>query len=299
MHHLGCGSCIDEWTFGSCEVSYRPSQRRLLDRRDGWCCKSRAYGCCRVLALKKYVVVMDRWNRTLVEKIFHPQTIPPGCTEDAMDNAAANGHLDVVRFLHEHRREGCTKDAVEKAAANGHLDVVRFLLNHRRECFEKLRGSMGEAVRNGHVDVVKYILALSLGFQASSWLIFMDEACSRGHVDVVQALCKHRGPSGYDGNVYLLKAAECGHVNVVRFFVQRNDIKHADQAARMAASNGHLTVVKFLVDQNIIQQLQQIADAAVRNGHLDIVKFLLHFNINLRWVVVNAASNGHLKIVKY
>ena len=51
-----------------------------------------------------------------------------------MDNAAANEHLGIVRFLHEHRREGCTKGAIAKAAANGHLDVIRFLLKHRREC---------------------------------------------------------------------------------------------------------------------------------------------------------------------
>lgn len=29
-------------------------------------------------------------------------------SKNAMDLAAANGHLDVVKWLHENRKEGCT-----------------------------------------------------------------------------------------------------------------------------------------------------------------------------------------------
>ena len=44
-----------------------------------------------------------------------------------MDWAAENGHLDVVKFLHENRDEGCSKDAMDDAAKNGHIDVVEYL----------------------------------------------------------------------------------------------------------------------------------------------------------------------------
>jgi ankyrin repeat protein len=47
-----------------------------------------------------------------------------------MDWAAENGHLDVVRFLHDFRTEGCTTDAMHRAAVEGHLEVVRFLQEH-------------------------------------------------------------------------------------------------------------------------------------------------------------------------
>lgn len=43
----------------------------------------------------------------------------------AMDNAAANGHLDVVEWLHGHHYKGCTTDAMDLAAANDHLEVVK------------------------------------------------------------------------------------------------------------------------------------------------------------------------------
>ena len=45
---------------------------------------------------------------------------------------AENGHLDVVKFLHENRTEGCTKYAMDYASRNGHLDVVKFLRKNRR-----------------------------------------------------------------------------------------------------------------------------------------------------------------------
>ena len=43
----------------------------------------------------------------------------------AMDWAAENGHMHVVQWLHENRKEGCTTDAMDYAARNGHLDVVK------------------------------------------------------------------------------------------------------------------------------------------------------------------------------
>jgi hypothetical protein len=37
--------------------------------------------------------------------------------------AAANGHLEVIEWLHENRSEGCTKRAMDWAAEYGHLEV--------------------------------------------------------------------------------------------------------------------------------------------------------------------------------
>lgn len=72
-----------------------------------------------------------------------------------MDEAAKNGHLDDVRFLHEHRSEGCTTDAMDGAAANGHLEIVRFLHRHRAEgCTAK---AMESAAENGHFEIVQFL----------------------------------------------------------------------------------------------------------------------------------------------
>ncbi len=44
-----------------------------------------------------------------------------------MDMASQNGHLDIVKFLHENRSEGCTTWAMDYASRFGYLEVVKFL----------------------------------------------------------------------------------------------------------------------------------------------------------------------------
>jgi len=48
-------------------------------------------------------------------------------TTRAMDDAAENGHLEIVKWLHENRKEGCTDYAMDLAARRGHLEIVKWL----------------------------------------------------------------------------------------------------------------------------------------------------------------------------
>lgn len=78
-----------------------------------------------------------------------------GCTREAMDGAAANGHLDVVQWLHENRQEGCSIRAMNHAALNGHLEVVKWLHEVRRgSC---TNSAMDNAAKNGHLEMVKFL----------------------------------------------------------------------------------------------------------------------------------------------
>ncbi len=76
-------------------------------------------------------------------------------TDDAMDYASANGHLEVVNWLHENREEGCTEWAMDLAAANGHLPVVKWLHENRTEGCTLY--AMNYAATNGHLHVVKWL----------------------------------------------------------------------------------------------------------------------------------------------
>jgi len=76
-------------------------------------------------------------------------------TTDTMDEAAARGLLDVVKWLSANRREGCTTHAADWAAAAGYLDVVRWLHENRTEgCSTQ---AMDSAAQNGHLDVVRWL----------------------------------------------------------------------------------------------------------------------------------------------
>jgi hypothetical protein len=76
-------------------------------------------------------------------------------TIDAMGLAASNGHLEVVKWLHENRMEGCTKYAMDWAAWYGHLEVVKWLHENRKEGCTKW--AMDRAAEYAHLEVVQYL----------------------------------------------------------------------------------------------------------------------------------------------
>jgi hypothetical protein len=72
------------------------------------------------------------WNNSAIYGHLHVvkwlhENRKEGCTEWTMNYAARNGHLDVVKWLHEHRTEGCTLYAVMFASYNDHLHILQFL----------------------------------------------------------------------------------------------------------------------------------------------------------------------------
>lgn len=46
-------------------------------------------------------------------------------TQYTMDAAANHGYMDIVQWLHDNRTEGCTANAVDQAARNGHFHIVK------------------------------------------------------------------------------------------------------------------------------------------------------------------------------
>ncbi|KAG2808913.1 hypothetical protein PC111_g16293 [Phytophthora cactorum] len=73
-------------------------------------------------------------------------------TSGAMDGAAANGRLDVVQWLHDHRSEGCSAAAKDKAVANSHLKMAEWLWkNYTTTC--RPWDALALAVKHGQVEI--------------------------------------------------------------------------------------------------------------------------------------------------
>src|SRR5436853_597171 len=73
----------------------------------------------------------------------------------AMNLADRNGHLEVVKWLHQNRKEGCSEWAMDHAAEYGHLEVVKWLHQNRTEgCTIR---AMNCAAENHHLEVVKWL----------------------------------------------------------------------------------------------------------------------------------------------
>ncbi|EGG19399.1 hypothetical protein DFA_02186 [Cavenderia fasciculata] len=107
----------------------------------------------------------------------------------AIDAAATNSHMDVLKFLNSNRSKECTATvgAIDGSAKNGHLDIVQYAHSHMKATASK-RALFG-ACQNGHLEVVRYILAQGLfdpkdpDTQRSA-----DEAAKNSHVDILKLL---------------------------------------------------------------------------------------------------------------
>ena len=78
-----------------------------------------------------------------------------GCTTNAMDYAAIKGNLEVIKWLHYNRKEGCTKCAMDWAASNGHLEVVKWLHENRKEGYTT--NAMLWTASKGHIKMIKWL----------------------------------------------------------------------------------------------------------------------------------------------
>jgi len=102
------------------------------------------------------------------------------CSPKAIDNLAAEGHLDQLEWLVNKGYMG-TSEAIDRAAANNHLSCIRFL------CTQKYKGTT-EAVNNavcfGYVDC----LELLLGTGHRGTLEGLKDAAGRGHIECLERL---------------------------------------------------------------------------------------------------------------
>ncbi|CAN0327464.1 unnamed protein product, partial [Phaeothamnion confervicola] len=76
-------------------------------------------------------------------------------SRQAMDDAAGEGNLEVVKWLHAHRREGCTRALLTRAAGGGHLRVVEWC--HANQMEGDIGAAIDAAAANGHYNVVDWL----------------------------------------------------------------------------------------------------------------------------------------------
>ncbi|CAM9971297.1 unnamed protein product [Ectocarpus sp. 4 AP-2014] len=183
---------------------------------------------------------------------------------DAVDRAAGNGHLEVVRWLYFHRAEGGTAGAITAAAAGGHVRVLDWLARNtplmvtttRRTSF--FRGTsvlnpsaLDRAAANGHLGVLRWFQRNNVNNGRRSdedgfTYRLMDEAASNGHLQVCQWLRQHRSEgcswNAFDG------AAGGGHTHVLDWLDRHyHAVGPSAVAFTKAAKAGHLHVVQWLL----------------------------------------------------
>ncbi|KAJ7049850.1 ankyrin repeat-containing domain protein [Mycena amicta] len=120
----------------------------------------------------------------------------------------------------------------------------------------------------------------------SDWLL---HALLNGQLDIEHFLCDN----GADWSTVMAHAAEQGHLDIVRYVVEKGVEVNGGDALRYAAEKGHVEIVCFLVDKGAdVKQGYPLPYAAAK-GHLEIVRILVEKGAD-----INQAAKGHLEIVR-
>ncbi|DAZ99456.1 TPA: LOW QUALITY PROTEIN: hypothetical protein N0F65_004089 [Lagenidium giganteum] len=225
-------------------------------------------------------------------------------------DAAMNGHLDVVEFLHNETQHIASAAAKDEVANHSHLDVVQFLHQYRLEgCTTK---AMKEAARSQRLRRRRSASCESCTTTAQndveSWVV--DCAAQNVHLEVVKFLRKQHVARCTQHAMD--SAAQKGHVDVCDF-----SHRHCCERCATAAWNENLEMVGFLHEFQATSCVPALG-LALRNKHMEVARWLHEHKlcsncgtdvmdtvISLGRLVIGcttkamdeAAGNGHLDVV--
>lgn len=154
-------------------------------------------------------------------KILHATT---GETPDVYgaNEAVINGHLDILKWIHEHNTTILPNiDGVNEAAEYGHLDVLKWIYENAH-ILPDIDG-VNSAVANGHIDVLKWI------YETSSLL-----------------------PDVYGADL----AAYNGYINILKWIYEKSSLNYTptlpdSDGADLAARYNHKDVVEWLASKGV------------------------------------------------
>ncbi|KAF0713371.1 Aste57867_4380 [Aphanomyces stellatus] len=250
-----------------------------------------------VTTLAGSLVDVAAMNNQLEMVVVLTESGHDGCSSDAMDWACEHGNLNMLQFLHAHKRPLCTGYGLYEAVAKGHVAVVEYILDHRLvEDWESYLHA-DTAAGTGRMDFVQRLL--DLGAQLSSEALI--PAATHGHLEMVECLyATHHDP--HHVLVAAVHAAKNGHATVVSFLLQA--ISEMDPVYRKvchaAAAAGHLDIVQLV--HPLVGDMDSTLDLAVGNGHLQLVQWLSQTQPMAscsQSALDLAAANNHLDVIRW
>ncbi|EQC26488.1 hypothetical protein SDRG_15666 [Saprolegnia diclina VS20] len=191
------------------------------------------------------------------------------CTADALDTAATNGHVDVVRFLIEQCHQVPSRTTQENAATQGHLAVVIYL--HELGTLDNAIMAAFSAAYLGHDDVVRYLVA---NRRATDTTVRVDAPVSDLVFLAMHFLslgCSLENAAEYFSNV--IRKQTSGIMEIAAFFIGRGVVLDATWMIN-ACERGDMDVAIYLHDHGAASAPEAI-DRAAYKQHWAIVDFLM------------------------
>jgi ankyrin repeat protein len=234
----------------------------------------------------------DNYEDTAWAKWFSP----------ILENAARNGHLDIIKYVLEHPIYGTNCKAMEEAAANGELKVIKYLQEKAPPGLlpAMTTQAMDRAAENGHLETVKHLHETD---PAGCTKEAMHHAAVWNYFAIVKFLNENRSEKCYDYTME--QVAEAGHFEIVKYLHEQAGMSCTLNALLRAAEIGNLEMVEYLHSQKgwVVESedVSKSLDKVAAEGHHRILQILYNYGNGrcTSYGMRSAASNGHLEIVKF
>lgn len=190
------------------------------------------------------------------------------CTIAAMDKAAGAGHLDIVQWLHTHRQEGCSYSAMDNAAAGGHMEVVDWLNLNRNEGCSSF--AVAEAAANGHLDMLQYLSFIQQDRHSTR---AVNSAANNGHLDVLQWLVETG--RGTCTSATIAEAAAHGHTQVIAWIMSGGLAQPNTEALKNAVQGSNLETAMMIRDLGLSETSLDCFERAMANNDCEMLQFLM------------------------
>jgi hypothetical protein len=198
--------------------------------------------------------------------------------------AARGGHLECLRYAHEH---GCPwgAETCNSAAKAGHLNCLLFSLEHG--CPWDLRTSY-YATESGHLDCLQYLHEHGCPWSAGT----CSTAAIAGRLDCLQYLHEHGCP--WDTNTCYFAAAS-GHLDCLQY-LHEHGCEWAANTCYSAAKGGNLDCLQYAHEHGC-SLTREACYVAAEWGHLDCLRYFVEhgFLRELKGLVrtVNRYKHAH------
>ncbi|EFA82703.1 Putative ubiquitin-conjugating enzyme [Heterostelium album PN500] len=213
---------------------------------------------------------------------------------------ASNGDTEIVDYLQSKFKTIDWIGSIEYAACRKQFDIVRYLVGFIPDNTILSDNTVAAVAKYGDLETLEWLFTRNQS-QTSCFKV-IDLASKHNRLDNVKWL--HENRTEGCSKAAMIYASTNGNIQLVKW-LHENRTEGCDRSAmNNASANGHLETVEWLSRNRSEGCSGRALNQASLNGHLSVVQFLCANFIDsikdqLQVALINAASFGHIDIVKY